>query len=73
MDAIAADAQIVVTGDPGGGAVAGEDIVEEPSPTPTGSAAPTIAPEATSTVVELPSTITGQSATQQTCTNGQTF
>jgi LCP family protein required for cell wall assembly len=71
MDAIAADAQIVVTGKPGGGAVAGEDIVE-PSPTPTGSAAPTIAPEGPP-VVELPSTITGQAATDQTCTNGQTF
>jgi LCP family protein required for cell wall assembly len=72
IDAIAADAQIVVTGDPGGGAVAGEDIVETPSPTPTGSAPPTIAPEGP-VVVELPSTITGQAATQQTCTNGQTF
>jgi LCP family protein required for cell wall assembly len=72
MDAIAADAQIVVTGDPGGGAVAGEDIVETPTPAPTGSAPPTIAPEGPA-VVELPSTITGQAATQQTCTNGQTF
>jgi LCP family protein required for cell wall assembly len=72
MDAIAADSQVVVTGDPGGGAIAGEDIVEEPTPTPTGSAPPTIAPEGPS-VVELPSTITGQAATQQTCTNGQTF
>jgi LCP family protein required for cell wall assembly len=72
MDAIAADAQVVVTGDPGGGAIAGEDIVETPAPTPTGSAAPTIAPVGP-TVVELPSTITGQAATQQTCTNGQTF
>lgn len=73
MDAIAADAQIVVTGDPGGGAVPGEDIVEDPAPTPTGSGAPTIPPVDNTAVVELPSTITGQSATQQTCTNGQTF
>jgi LCP family protein required for cell wall assembly len=72
MDAIAADAQIVVTGDPGGGAVSGEDIVETPSPEPTGSAAPTIAPEGPA-VVELPSTINGQQATQQTCTNGNNF
>lgn len=72
MDAIAADAQIIVTGKPGGGAVAGDDIVETPSPTPTGSAPPTIAPEGP-TVVELPSTISGQQATQQTCTNGNTF
>jgi hypothetical protein len=72
MDAIAADAQIVVTGDPGGGAIAGEDIVETPSPSPSGSAPPTIAPEGPP-VVELPSTISGQAATQQTCTNGQTF
>jgi LCP family protein required for cell wall assembly len=72
MDAIAADAQVVVTGDPGGGAVPGEDIVETPSPSPSGSAAPTIAPEGPP-VVELPSTIDGQAATEQTCTAGQTF
>jgi LCP family protein required for cell wall assembly len=72
MDAIAADAQIVVTGDPGGGAVAGQDVAETPSPTPTGSGAPTIAP-AGPTVVELPSSINGQSATEQTCTNGNNF
>lgn len=71
MDAIAADAQVVVTGDPGGGVVPGEDIVEE-SPDPTSSAAPTIAPDGPA-VVELPSTIQGQAATQQTCTAGQTF
>ena len=70
MDAIAADAQIVVTGDPGGGTVAGEDIVETPTPVPSGS--PTIAPEGPP-VVQLPSTIEGQAATQQTCTAGQTF
>lgn len=74
MDAIAADAMVVVTGDPGGGAVAGEDVVEtpSPSPTPSSSAPPTIAPEGPP-VVELPSTITGQSATEQTCTDGNTF
>jgi LCP family protein required for cell wall assembly len=72
MDAIAADAQIVVTGDPGGGAVAGDDVVETPSPAPTDSAAPTIAPEGPP-VVELPTTITGQQATEQTCTNGNNF
>jgi hypothetical protein len=71
MDAIAADAQIVVTGDPGGGVVAGEDVAEpEPSATPSG--APTIEPEGPD-VVELPSTISGQSATQESCTAGQTF
>jgi LCP family protein required for cell wall assembly len=72
MDAIAADSQIIVTGDPGGGAIAGEDVVETPSPSPSGSAPPTIAPVGP-TVVELPSTISGQQATQQTCTNGNTF
>jgi len=71
MDAIAADSQVVVTGDPGGGVVPGEDIVEA-APDPTSSAAPTIAPEGP-TVVQLPSTIQGQAATQQTCTAGQTF
>ncbi len=74
-DAIAADAQIVITGDPGGGAVAGEDIVEAPTPAPTGTAAPTAPatdPNAPA-VVTLPSTITGQPATELTCTAGQTF
>lgn len=73
MDAIAADSLVVVTGDPGGGVVAGEDVVEEaPEPAPTTSAPPTVAP-AGPPVVELPSTIEGQAATQQTCTAGQTF
>jgi LCP family protein required for cell wall assembly len=71
MDAIAADLPVVVTGDPGGGVVPGEDVVEQ-APEPTSSAAPTIAPEGP-TVVELPSSIQGQAATQQTCTAGQTF
>lgn len=71
MDAIAADLPVIVTGDPGGGVVPGDDIVET-APTPTSSAAPTIAPEGP-TGVELPSSIQGQAATQQTCTAGQTF
>jgi LCP family protein required for cell wall assembly len=71
MDAIAADLPVAVTGDPGGGVVPGDDIVEQ-APEPTSSAAPTIAPEGPA-VVELPSTIQGQAATQQTCTAGQTF
>jgi LCP family protein required for cell wall assembly len=73
MDAIKADAQIVVTGEPGGGAVAGEDVVETtPTPSATSTAPPTIAPEAPD-VVELPQSITGQQATEQTCTDGNTF
>ncbi|MEO8262962.1 MAG: LCP family protein [Pseudolysinimonas sp.] len=72
MDAIAADAQIIVTGDPGGGAVSGTDVVETPSPQPSGSASPTIAP-AGPAVVQLPSTINGQQATEQTCTQGNDF
>jgi LCP family protein required for cell wall assembly len=71
MDAIARDAQLVVTAEAGGGVVGGEDFVE-PTPTPSGSAPPTIAPEAPE-VVTLPTTITGQAATAQTCTAGQTF
>ncbi len=74
MDAIAADARIIVTGDPGGGAVAGDEVVETPTPDPTASGSPspteTAAPE---NVVELPSTINGQPASEQTCTNGNTF
>lgn len=73
MDAIKSDAQIVVTGDPGGGAVAGDDVVEEtPTPTATPTGAPTIAPDAPD-VVELPTNITGQQATEKTCTDGNTF
>jgi len=73
MDAIKSDSQIVVTGDPGGGAIAGDDVVEEtPTPSATPTTAPTIGPEPPP-VVELPSNITGQQATQKTCTNGNTF
>lgn len=72
MDAISKDARIVVTGDPGGGAVAGDEV-DEPQATPTSTSAPTIAPEDDTPVVELPPTITGQPATEKTCTNGNTF
>ena len=71
MNALATDAQIVVTGNPGGGVIAG-DNVDEPEPTPTGSSVPTIPPEAPD-VVTLPTTIEGQPATQESCTSGQTF
>ena len=75
MSAIAADARIVVTGEPGGGAFAGEDVVETPTPTPTTSGSPSTAPTAAppENVVELPASINGQAATEQTCTNGNTF
>jgi LCP family protein required for cell wall assembly len=71
MDAIKSDAQIVVTGQPGGGVVAGDDV-EEPEPTTTPTGVPTIAPDAPD-VVKLPSSISGQPATQESCTAGQTF
>ncbi len=70
MDAIASDARIVVTGDPGGGAFAGEDV-DEPTPNPTAS--PSGAPADDTPVVELPPSINGQGAAEQTCTNGNTF
>ena len=72
MDAIAADAQIVVTGDPGGGAQAGEDVEETPAPAPSGSASPSGTPDEAA-VVELPPTITGQPASEQTCTIGNNY
>lgn len=72
MDAIAKDAQIVVTGEAGGGVVPGEEVVEE-EPTPNPTSSPTIAPDDGPEVVKLPSSISGQQATQQTCTAGQTF
>jgi LCP family protein required for cell wall assembly len=73
MDAIAADARVIVTGDPGGGAVAGEEIAETPSPSPSGSPSPTETSADPGNVVELPTGINGQSASEQTCTNGNTF
>lgn len=79
MNAIAADRPVVVA-HVGGGTIAGQNIVETPSPTPTTtptsgqptSAAPTSAP-ATQGPVTLPPSITGQPATEQTCSSGQTF
>jgi len=73
MDAIAADARIVVTGDPGGGAIAGEEIAETPAPSPSGSASPAETAPADENVVELPTSINGQPASEQTCTDGNTF
>ncbi|MEO5533932.1 MAG: LCP family protein [Pseudolysinimonas sp.] len=72
-DAIAADAQIVVTGHPGGGVVGGADVVETPSPSPTNSPSNPTTPPDTTAVVQLPPSINGQVATQQTCTDGNTF
>jgi anionic cell wall polymer biosynthesis LytR-Cps2A-Psr (LCP) family protein len=69
--ALQKDAVLVVTGDPGGGAVGGDDVEETPSPSSTSQ--PTIAPEDDTPVVELPSSISGQPATEKTCTNGNTF
>jgi LCP family protein required for cell wall assembly len=72
MNAINNDQQIVVQ-TLGGGAIAGGTVTETPSPTATDSSAPpTIAPDASAPVV-LPSSITGQAATEETCTNGNTF
>jgi LCP family protein required for cell wall assembly len=72
MDAIAADAQIVVTGNPGGGAQAGEEVVETPAPALSGSASPSVTPDDTA-VVELPPSINGQPASEQTCTIGNNY
>lgn len=73
-DALAADSQIVITGTTGGGAVAGEDIVETATPAPTDTAAPAPAVDPSApAMVELPSSITGQPATEQTCTAGQNY
>lgn len=71
MEALAADARVVVTGDPGGGAAAGEDVVETPSPNPT--ATPDATPAEGPAVVELPPTVTGQAASEQTCTIGNNY
>lgn len=76
MNAIAADQPVVVAG-VGGGTIAGDNVVETPSPAPTttdASAAPTTSsPPPTSGPVTLPRSITGQPATEQTCSSGQTF
>jgi hypothetical protein len=78
MNAIAADQPVVVAG-VGGGTIAGENVVETPSPTPTPTktstkapATPTVPPQAGAPVT-LPRSITGQAATEQTCSSGQTF
>ncbi|HWH25338.1 MAG TPA: LCP family protein [Pseudolysinimonas sp.] len=66
MDAIAADQPVIVAG-VGGGTIAGEDVTETPAP------GATAAPTDNSGAVKLPGSITGQPATEQTCTAGQTF
>jgi len=74
MNAIAADRPVVVAG-VGGGTIAGDDVVETPSPSPTTTgttATPTIPPD-TPGPVTLPRSITGQAAAEQTCSSGQTF
>lgn len=74
MDALAADRPVVVTGDPGGGAQAGEEVVETPTPDPTasGSPSPSTPPEGGEPVA-LPPSITGQPASEQTCTVGNNY
>ncbi|CAN5431691.1 LCP family protein [soil metagenome] len=74
IDAIKKDKRVVVTAN-GGGVVGGDDVQETPSGSPSDpSAAPTIAPPETEVdTVKLPGNITGQNATEQTCTNGNTF
>ena len=73
MDAIAADAQIVVTGKPGGGAVAGRRRRRDAVTRPDGQRGADHRARRRPTVVELPSTITGQQATAADLHRGQTF
>ena len=68
INAIAKDLPIKVHG-VGAGAVGGADVTESPSPTD--SAAPSTTPSSAPTdVVKLPATITGQSASEQSCSAG---
>jgi LCP family protein required for cell wall assembly len=72
MDAIARDVPIQVQA-VGDGAVGGEDVVETPTPDPSDSADPSATPSAsppTGEVVVLPPTITGQPASEQSCSAG---
>ena len=71
MDAIARDVPIVVQ-KVGDGAVAGEQVAETPTPSPSGSASPSTpaTPATPAEVVTLPPTITGQTAGEQTCSAG---
>ncbi len=86
MDALLADHVVVVTGEPGGGAQAGEDVVETPPPAAPSQAPSNTAEETTTPpddeeeppppaapVVELPPSIHGQGAAEQTCTIGNNF
>lgn len=67
MDAIERDLPVAVQG-VGGGAVGGDDVVETPEPGPSGSAAPDDGQGGE--VVRLPSSITGQPASEQSCSAG---
>jgi hypothetical protein len=62
--AIASDLPVALTGSTG----PGSDLDPNAPPSPTDPSAPPLA-----NVVQLPSSITGQSSAQQTCSKGQTY
>jgi LCP family protein required for cell wall assembly len=74
FDALAANQQLILTGDPAvnGGVVTADPTTEPAAPEATEAPADaaTAAPTAPADAVELPSTITGQTAAQETCSNG---
>jgi LCP family protein required for cell wall assembly len=68
FEALAANQQLILTGEAGvnGGVVTADPTTEPVAPTDPSTVAPTEPADA----VELPSTITGQTAAQETCSNG---
>jgi LCP family protein required for cell wall assembly len=83
FDAIRSGQQVALSGDSGRGSVV-TNVVAEPTPTPTASEkkstssptpTPTVepTPETPSVVVQLPSTVSGQTANQVTCAKGRTL
>jgi LCP family protein required for cell wall assembly len=70
--ALVADQPIQLTGTVGRAAVANPNAVASPAPapSPSGSPAPTAAAPSGAAAVVLPTTITGQTAAQQTCSKG---
>jgi LCP family protein required for cell wall assembly len=86
FDALRAGQQVTLSGDSGRGTVV-TNVVADPTPTPTTTAkkgsssspSPTPTPTTTATaepapiIAQLPSTVSGQTASQVTCTKGRTL
>lgn len=70
IEAVFTDQQLQITGGTAPGDI-GSVKQEETTSTPTPTGTPSSTPTATSTPIPLPSDVTGQTAEEQTCSNGQ--